>query len=214
MPRALYFCFAIVAAFQIPAAASPVEDIPLPASVVALADRLGIDAAHDRANFIRDIARLLYTNLDSKPPVLVAASRDREATEPALFSVPVPLPAAIWSRAIFHHTVPVDQLIVAILSDRRATLLCRGLAGLDDETLEYFAEHPVVLTYIYEHAAAPVRPTKVIGICLNTFDMSEAQARDAVARAADETGLPATDPVRFGSAPLVDAIIQGAMAAK
>src|SRR5207253_1162066 len=42
----------------------------------------------------------------------------------------------------------------------------------------------------------------------------EGQARDAVARAADETGLPATDPVRFGSAPLVDAIIQGAMAAK
>src|SRR3989454_11145508 len=67
------------------------------------------------------------------------------------------------------------------------------------------------LVVIYEHAAAPVRPTKVIGICLNTFDMSEAQARNAVARAADETGLPATDPVRFGSAPLVDAIIQGAM---
>src|SRR6184192_2250546 len=70
------------------------------------------------------------------------------------------------------------------------------------------------LVEIYERAAAPVRPTKVIGICLNTYDLSEAQAQDAVARAADETGLPATDPVRFGSAPLVEAIIQGAMAAK
>ena len=67
---------------------------------------------------------------------------------------------------------------------------------------------------IYERTAAPVRATKVIGICLNTFDMNEAQARAAVARAAEETGLPATDPVRFGSAPLVDAIVQGAMAAK
>jgi uncharacterized NAD-dependent epimerase/dehydratase family protein len=54
----------------------------------------------------------------------------------------------------------------------------------------------------------------VIGICLNTFDMSEAQAREAVARAADETGLPATDPVRFDSTPLVEAILQGATAAK
>jgi len=70
------------------------------------------------------------------------------------------------------------------------------------------------LVQIYERAAAPVRPTKVIGICLNTFDMSEAQARAAVTRAAAATGLPATDPVRFGAAPLVEAIVQGAMAAK
>src|SRR5881409_2034890 len=70
------------------------------------------------------------------------------------------------------------------------------------------------LVEIYERAAAPVRPTKVIGICLNTFDMTEAAARAAVAQAAADTGLPATDPVRFGAGPLVDAIIQGAMAAK
>ena len=60
---------------------------------------------------------------------------------------------------------------------------------------------------IYERAAHPVHPTKVIGICLNTYDMDEAAARDACARAADETGLPATDPVRFESDALVDAII-------
>src|SRR2546425_760219 len=70
------------------------------------------------------------------------------------------------------------------------------------------------LVEIYERAAAPVRPTKVIGICLNTFDMNEAQARAAVTRAAEATGLPAADPVRFGAAPLVEAIVQGAMAAK
>jgi uncharacterized NAD-dependent epimerase/dehydratase family protein len=60
---------------------------------------------------------------------------------------------------------------------------------------------------IYEKAAEPVHPTKVIGICLNTYDMDERAARDACARAADETGLPATDPVRFESDTLVDAII-------
>jgi len=63
---------------------------------------------------------------------------------------------------------------------------------------------------IHERAARPVHPTKVIGICLNTFDMDEAAAREAVARAEQETGLPATDPVRFAATPLVDAIIREA----
>jgi uncharacterized NAD-dependent epimerase/dehydratase family protein len=52
-----------------------------------------------------------------------------------------------------------------------------------------------------------VHPTKVIGISLNTYDMTEAEARQACETAARETGLPATDPVRFDSAPLVDAIV-------
>jgi len=63
---------------------------------------------------------------------------------------------------------------------------------------------------IYERAAHPVHPTKVIGICLNTYDMDENAARAAVAKAQKETGLPATDPVRFESGPLVDAIVRAA----
>jgi len=63
---------------------------------------------------------------------------------------------------------------------------------------------------IYEGAAAPVCPSKVIGIALNTYDLPEPAARDAVKRAEDETGLPATDPVRFAKAPLVDAIAAAA----
>lgn len=70
------------------------------------------------------------------------------------------------------------------------------------------------LVEIYERAAAPVHPTKVVGICLNTFDLSDTQAREAVARAAQETGLPATDPVRFAAGPLVDAIVREAIAAR
>jgi uncharacterized NAD-dependent epimerase/dehydratase family protein len=67
---------------------------------------------------------------------------------------------------------------------------------------------------IYERAAHPVHPTKVIGICLNTYDMTEAAAREACERAGDETGLPATDPVRFESAPLVDTIVREAAISK
>ncbi|HEY6808919.1 MAG TPA: DUF1611 domain-containing protein [Gemmatimonadales bacterium] len=66
------------------------------------------------------------------------------------------------------------------------------------------------LVAIYERAAAPVRPAPVIGVCLNTFDLDERAAKDAVARAQDDTGLPATDPVRFDATPVVNAIIKAA----
>jgi len=66
------------------------------------------------------------------------------------------------------------------------------------------------LIRIYEDAARPVRPSRVIAVCLNTFDLSEREAWDAVGRAGDETGLPATDPVRFDPRPVVDAMIAAA----
>ena len=62
------------------------------------------------------------------------------------------------------------------------------------------------LIAMHEQVLAPLRPSKVIAIALNTSDLSEKKARDAIARATDETGLPATDPVRYDAAPIVDAI--------
>ncbi len=66
------------------------------------------------------------------------------------------------------------------------------------------------LVHLHEQAAAMVHPSRVIGLALMTYDLPEAAARDAVRRASDETGLPATDPVRFGPRPLVDAIARAA----
>lgn len=59
----------------------------------------------------------------------------------------------------------------------------------------------------YEDIGSAVHPTRVIGICLNTYDMTEAEARAACEKASRDTGLPATDPVRFDQAPLIDAIL-------
>lgn len=58
----------------------------------------------------------------------------------------------------------------------------------------------------YEAMAAPIKPAKVIGLALNCFDLSEAAAREAVMAVEAETGLPATDVVRFGADKLVDAV--------
>jgi uncharacterized NAD-dependent epimerase/dehydratase family protein len=62
------------------------------------------------------------------------------------------------------------------------------------------------LIRLHEEIIAPLRPAPVIALCLNTYDLSEAAAKDAIKRAQDETGLPATDVVRFDGAPVADAI--------
>jgi uncharacterized NAD-dependent epimerase/dehydratase family protein len=63
---------------------------------------------------------------------------------------------------------------------------------------------------LYEGMMLPLRPSPVIGIALNTMDLSDTDARAAVEQAEAETGLPATDPVRFHPAPLADAVAQAA----
>jgi uncharacterized NAD-dependent epimerase/dehydratase family protein len=62
---------------------------------------------------------------------------------------------------------------------------------------------------VYEAVGSLVHPTRVLGISLNTYDLPEAAALRACEAAAEETGLPATDPVRFDPAPLVSAVLQG-----
>ncbi len=61
--------------------------------------------------------------------------------------------------------------------------------------------------------ACPDVPGRVIGVSLATYDISEEEARAAVRHAREVTGLPATDPIRFGAAPLADAIIEARDAA-
>ncbi len=51
---------------------------------------------------------------------------------------------------------------------------------------------------LYEQAMAPVYPSKVVAVAVNTVGMSPAEARQATQVAADETGLPAADPIRDG----------------
>jgi uncharacterized NAD-dependent epimerase/dehydratase family protein len=61
------------------------------------------------------------------------------------------------------------------------------------------------LVRIYETAAAWVRPARVCAVALNTFGHDEQEARRLLADAEAATGLPASDPVRFGSEALLDA---------
>jgi uncharacterized NAD-dependent epimerase/dehydratase family protein len=59
----------------------------------------------------------------------------------------------------------------------------------------------------YEDALSPIRPGRVVAVALNTYDLDPAAARHALDDAQAATGLPATDPVRFGATVLVDALM-------
>ncbi len=65
---------------------------------------------------------------------------------------------------------------------------------------------PPLAEFIRLHERVVLRPAPVIGVALNTYDLDDGAAATAVERAARDTGVPATDPVRFDPAPLVDAI--------
>lgn len=62
------------------------------------------------------------------------------------------------------------------------------------------------LVQMHEWITAPIKPAKVVGISLNTFGLSESEARAVIDQAAQETGLPATDPVRYGATTMLDAV--------
>jgi uncharacterized NAD-dependent epimerase/dehydratase family protein len=63
------------------------------------------------------------------------------------------------------------------------------------------------LVALHERMSLLARPARVLAVALNTRELDERQARRAIVEAEAETGLPADDPVRFGAAKLVDALI-------
>jgi uncharacterized NAD-dependent epimerase/dehydratase family protein len=58
----------------------------------------------------------------------------------------------------------------------------------------------------YERAASWLNPARVLGIALNTIALEESEARRAIEHEGQRTGLPVTDPVRFGSEPIAVAL--------
>jgi uncharacterized NAD-dependent epimerase/dehydratase family protein len=97
---------------------------------------------------------------------------------------------------LFHGSVP------------HALVLCHRARATE---IEGCPGHPIpplsTLVRLHEEVSLPARRARVAGIALNTADLDDRDARAAVQRAADETGLPADDPVRFGAAPLLDAVL-------
>jgi hypothetical protein len=67
--------------------------------------------------------------------------------------VPLPLAPETWRGLLRREGLPDDQLALAILSDRRAALLYRGLAALDEPTLAALAADPAAVRRLYDRHA-------------------------------------------------------------
>ena len=169
-------CLTIVAAFSVGLAAAPPisEDVPVPAEVVAVARSLGLDPPRDRARFLSEFARLLYTPPIGKS-VAVAALLNPKLIDPAeiaaasAMQVPVPLSAAVWSRAIFKRTVPARSagggdpgrsprgaaLLRPGRARRRDARLSRGAPGAPDAAVR---ERGAGVCGVRRQPAHPRRP--------------------------------------------------------
>jgi hypothetical protein len=146
------------------AAAAPgvTEDVPVPGGTAALAKALEIDPVPDRARFAAELARIIYDDTkrrrtlgDSKYRRLLAylETIDRRDSPSTQFErVPVPLPSNVWSVVLQRPVVPAD-LFAIVLSDADAAYLVYGLAALDDETLQFFVDHPAAVRQLYERGA-------------------------------------------------------------
>jgi uncharacterized NAD-dependent epimerase/dehydratase family protein len=91
-----------------------------------------------------------------------------------------------------------------------ALVLCHkaGQESVDGD--ERFPIPPLAeVVDLYERSSLIARPAKVVAIALNTRDLDDEAARAAVAAAEKDTGLPASDPVRWGAPLLADAVLQG-----
>jgi uncharacterized NAD-dependent epimerase/dehydratase family protein len=77
--------------------------------------------------------------------------------------------------------------------------------------IEGYPGHPLPslseLIELHERIALPLRPARVACLALNTDGLGDDAARQAIAAAAEETGLPADDPVRFGAGPLLEVVL-------
>lgn len=67
---------------------------------------------------------------------------------------------------------------------------------------------PARAARLYEEVAALVKPAPVVAVSVNTRGLDTAEAEKFVARVADETGLPAADPLRGSPAPILEAVMR------
>jgi uncharacterized NAD-dependent epimerase/dehydratase family protein len=77
--------------------------------------------------------------------------------------------------------------------------------------IEGFPGHPLLplaeLVALHEAISLPARKAKVVAVALNTYGLEDGEARAAIDAATEETGLVADDPVRYGPARLLDAVL-------
>jgi hypothetical protein len=104
---------------------------------------------------VGEVIRTVYPARDARGRLAVAltsyfAGRPKDGDE----TVPLPMPLEFWQKHVISRQVPERDLLGAILSDRRAALICYGLLGVDAETRAFILETPSVVTDMTERDAS------------------------------------------------------------
>jgi hypothetical protein len=149
-------------AAAVAAGSSSTDDVPVRGGIAALSDAIPLSPVPDRARFISEAIRVVYswpqagpyTNEPMRRRIAAFFATGNNRANDAVDDIPVPLTAAIWGQAVFHKTVRPEDLVAAILADRSAALTCYSLAALDEDTLQFFADRPSLLSRMVERAPA------------------------------------------------------------
>ncbi|SDM56503.1 Uncharacterized conserved protein, NAD-dependent epimerase/dehydratase family [Halogranum gelatinilyticum] len=97
---------------------------------------------------------------------------------------------------ILHGAMP-DKLVLCHVAGREA------IHGYEDTPIPPLADY----VDLYEGLAAPVHETDVVAGALNTSGVDgDAEAETAVDDYSDALGVPATDPIRFGTDEILEAL--------
>jgi uncharacterized NAD-dependent epimerase/dehydratase family protein len=111
--------------------------------------------------------------------------------------------------SLFHPSYAAVTLGLVHGSQPDAMILCHDPRRLTVDGLPDFPIPPLaVAVRRHEEAAELTNPAaRVVALSLNTGGMSDDEAAAAIDSAALESGLPATDPIRFGAALLAEAAL-------
>jgi len=133
---------------QIAAGGPPRGSVSLPVDARAFAEALGLGSPEPSTLLLR-IVHLTYERSEAE------GRRSRESLErllarpaPSADLVPLPLSPDLWRNTILQGAASGENLVTAILKDRRAALLYVGLSGLDDETLTWLQSQTPTLVHI------------------------------------------------------------------
>jgi uncharacterized NAD-dependent epimerase/dehydratase family protein len=87
-----------------------------------------------------------------------------------------------------------------------AMILChRADVGVSDYGIDTDDLHQAIT--LHENLLAFVKPAKIIAVSLNTYNLTQNKAADWIEVIHQQTGLPVTDPLRFGAKILTEAIV-------
>ncbi len=61
---------------------------------------------------------------------------------------------------------------------------------------------------LHEEMVSFVKPSKVVGICLNTYNLPDDKSMAIINEIQKNTGLPATDPIKYGTGNIIDGLLK------